>query len=127
MDLYNGLVGEDRYSRHDADSFEQVLKSPTSFMFIAEDKNKIIGFITFSVRTVVRYPKPIIEFDELYVKTDSRNKGLGTKLMKKAEEEAKKMGAHRIYLESHYKHTAAHALYGKLGYTNYGYHFIKNL
>lgn len=127
MKLYNSFVGSDRYSNHDNDSFQRVLDNSRNFVFVAEEDDTLIGFVTFSVRDVIRYPKPIAELDELYVDPQHRKKGLGKELMKHVEEKAKELQCYRIFIESHYDHKAAHAFYESLGYTNYGYHFIKNL
>lgn len=127
MELYNLFVGSDRYSKHDNDSFATVINNPNNFIFVAEDGNKIVGFATFSVRDVIRYPKKIAELDELFVLEDYRQKGVGKKLMEQIESKAKELNCYRIFIESHYDHKTAHNFYEKLGYTNYGYHFIKNL
>lgn len=127
MNLYNGFVGEDRYSKHDNDSFKKVLNSPHNFIFVAEEDGKLAGFVSISTRDVIRYPKPIAELDELFVAPDYRQKGLGRELMRTVEDKAKEQGCYRLYIESHYDHKAAHKLYESLGFTNYGYHFIKNL
>ena len=79
MVLYNDFVGEDRYSKHDGDSFKVVLKSPDNYVFVAEENGKIIGFATVSVRTLVRYPKPIAELDELFVAEEFRKHGITAK------------------------------------------------
>lgn len=127
MKLYNDFVGSDRYSRYDNDSFTKVLHSPTNFIYVAEDEGKAIGFATFSIRNVVRYPKSIAELDELFVDTAYRKHGVGRSLMEHVEMKAKELDCYRVYIESHYDHKAAHTFYESLGYTNYGYHFIKNL
>jgi GNAT superfamily N-acetyltransferase len=127
MDLYNIFVGNDRYSQHNNDSFQKVLDSKQNFIYVAEEDNKLIGFATFSIRDVVRYPKPIAELDELFVHEEYRKHGVGKQFMRVIEEKAKELNCHRMYIESHYDHKTAHAFYEKLGYTNYGYHFLKNL
>jgi GNAT superfamily N-acetyltransferase len=127
MNLYNGFVGEDRYSKYIGDSFYKVLQEQNSYIYVACENGKLIGFTTFSVRTVVRYPKPIAELDELYVNPDFRGKGLGVKLLQTFIEKAKELNCYRLYIESHYDHKPAHGLYSKMGFTNYGFHFIKNL
>ncbi len=127
MKLYNGFVDSDRYSKHNNDSFKKVIKNPKNFVFVAEDKGSLIGFATFSVRDVIRYPKQIAELDEMFVLPTYRQKGVGKQLMEKVEEKAKELNCYRIFIESHYDHKAAHKFYKALGYTNYGYHFIKNL
>ena len=81
MLLYNGFVGEDRYLNYNNDSFKKVIKSKNNFVYVVEENKKLIGFAAFSVRTVVRYPKPIAELDELLVLPDYRRKGIGQKLM----------------------------------------------
>lgn len=127
MNLYNLFVGEDRYSDHGSDSYEKVLKSDSNFLYLAIDDEKMVGFVSFSTRNVVRYSRPIAELDELFVLERYRKQGVGRVLMEKAEKEAKSFGCYRIFIESHYDHKPAHKLYESLGYINYGYHFIKNL
>lgn len=78
MNLYNLFVGSDRYSKHDNDSFDKVLDNPSNYVYVAEDNNKLVGFVSFSIRDVIRYPKPIAELDELFVSTDYRKEGLRT-------------------------------------------------
>ncbi len=127
MLLYNQFVGSDRYSKRDNDSFKKVLKNSHNFVFVAEDGGKLVGFAAFSVRDVVRYPKPIAELDELLVLADYRKRGIGKLLMEQVENKAKEQDCYRMFIESHYDHKVAHKFYEALGYTNYGYHFIKNL
>jgi GNAT superfamily N-acetyltransferase len=127
MELYNLFVGSDRYSKHDNDSFQKVIHNPNNVVFVAEDAGKLIGFASFSIRDVVRYPKPIAELDELFVLESYRKQKIGKSLMEVVEKTAKERNCYRIFIESHYDHRAAHMLYESLGYTNYGYHFIKNL
>lgn len=127
MPLYNGLVGEDRYSRHDNDSFATVLKNPNSFIFVAEDGGRIIGFATCSIRTIVRYPKPIAELDELFVLEEYRNRGIGKQLVEKIEEISQENNCYRVYIASAARFPEAHEFYINLGYDKYGFHFHKNL
>lgn len=127
MQLYNDFVGSDRYSKLDNDSFKKVLNNYNNFVFVAEENGKLVGFAAFSVRDVIRYPKPIAELDELFVYSDYRQKGLGKKLMQQVEEKAKELNCYRIFIESRFDYKTAHKFYEDLGYTNYGYHFIKNL
>ena len=127
MQLYNGFVGEDRYSKYNNDSFSKVIKSKNNFIYVAEENKQLIGFVSFSVRLVVRYAKPIAELDELFVLPEYRGKGIGKSLMNKILDKAKELNCYRLFIETHYNHKAAHKLYEKLSFTNYGYHFIKNL
>ncbi len=125
--LFNAFVGEERYSKKDNDSFKKIIESDINFMYIAVDGEKIIGFITFSLRNVVRYPKPIIEVDELFVAITYQKHGIGGRLMQQMEEDARNLGCHAIFIESGYDHVPAHKFYEKLEYKNSGYHFKKVL
>lgn len=127
MKLYNGFVGGDRYSKGDQDSFKKVLNSTSNKIYVAEDEGKLIGFIAFSKRDVVRYPKPILELDELFIAITYQKHGVGSRLMDQMEQDAKTMNCHAIFIESAYQHKPAHKFYEKLGYENYGYHFKKVL
>ena len=127
MEMYNDFVGEDRYSRHDNDSFQQVIDSPSNYFYVADINGELVGFASMSVRSVVRYPIPIAELDELYVAPEQRQHGVGKELMLKIEGIAKEQNCYRMYIESNYRFPAAHKFYEGIGYTNYGYHFIKNL
>lgn len=127
MKLYNDFVGEDRYSHYGNDSFQKVLQSSSNYILVTEENNQIIGLAAFSVRNVVRYPKPIAELDEMYVDPSFRKHGVGRKLMEAVEYKARKLNCYRVYIESQYKHKEGHKFYEALGYKNYGYHFYKNL
>lgn len=127
MQLFNDFVKSDRYSNLDNDSFYKVLENNNSHIIVAEVDGKLVGFATVSIREVVRYPKPIAELDELFVSPDYREQETGRILMKRIEELAKRYTCYRMFIQSHYDYKAAHKFYEALGYTNYGYHFIRNL
>lgn len=127
MRLYNGFVAEDRYSKHDNDSFRKVLASPSSRLFVADDDGKLIGFAAVSTRFIVRYPRPIAELDELFVDPEARAHGVGSLLMEAVEAFAREQHCYRLYIESAYEHKIGHSFYEHLGYKNNGYHFLKNL
>ena len=127
MKLYDEFVEESRYSEGDQDSFQEVLASTENFISVAEDKGKLVGFVTFSTRWVVRYPAPIAEMDELYVKPDYRRQGLGSKLVEEILKKAAELGCSRMFIDTHIKHEAAQKLSEKMGFTHYGHHFVRDL
>ena len=100
MEMYNDFIGEDRYSRHDGDSFAKVVASPSNYIYVVEIEGELVGFASMSVRNVVRYPKPIAELDELYVAPSHRKHGVGKELMLKIETTAKEQGCYRVFIES---------------------------
>jgi amino-acid N-acetyltransferase len=127
MKLYDEFVEEDRYSGGNEDSFSEVLVSTENFIYVAEDKGKLVGFVTFSTRWVVRYPTLIAEMDELYVKSEYRRQGLGSKLVEAILKKAAELGCSRMFIDTHIKHEAAQKLSQKMGFTHYGHHFVKDL
>ena len=56
------------------------------------------------------------EIQKLYLDDSTKGKGFGRELMKLAEDEARKAGYKRLYLETHSNLTAAMKLYEKLGF-----------
>lgn len=127
MELYNLFIGEDRYSRHDNDSFQKVLTSEKNYIFVAEDAGKLIGFATCSIRYIIRYPNPVAQLDELFVLADHRRNGLGKQLVDKVEQIVKARDCFLLYIESGSDRKEAHVFYEKIGYTNSGYYFKKTL
>lgn len=127
MKLYILFVGDDRYSKENSDSFEKVLKNRKSYIYVAVDKNRIIGFATLSTRFVVRYPKPIAELDELFVLEDYRKHGIGKKLIDAIEKKTKDLDCKGIFIQSGKDHKIGHQFYKKLGYIQRGFYFTKDL
>ncbi len=124
ISLYGNFVNDpERYKVLDNDSYLKFIETPNSFMDLVISGEKIIGFITYAVRTVVRYPKPILEVEELYVHPDYRRHGLGKKLMEHVLEFAKSVQCQYIFLASDKARKEAHEFYKALGFDQYAYHF----
>jgi ribosomal protein S18 acetylase RimI-like enzyme len=124
MDLYADFVNQpDRYTKYDNDSFLKTLTIPDCAMYIAEDNNRIVGFITFSKRIVVRYPKPIVEVEEFYVVPDVRRQGVGKTLMQVVLDYAQENSCQYVMLASSKDRVGAHAFYKSLGFDEYAFHY----
>ncbi|CAN5174011.1 GNAT family N-acetyltransferase [soil metagenome] len=119
------LFVDDRYKNKDADSFKEVFTSSSNFIYVAEDQGNLLGFATASIRYVIRYPRPILELDELFVREELRGKGIGKMLMEKVEDLAHEYNCCRIFVGSFYERTSGHKFYEALGYENKGYQFLK--
>lgn len=59
----------------------------------------------------------VCELQKLYISKEVRGKGLSYKLISLVEQEAKKSGYDKIYLETHHNLPVAKQLYEKLNYT----------
>ncbi|MDP2860241.1 MAG: GNAT family N-acetyltransferase [bacterium] len=124
IELYADFVNQpDRYKNLDNDSFLKTLEIPNSHIYLAETENKIVGFIAFSERTVIRYPKPIVEVEEFYVVPDLRRQGIGKRLMEKAIALAQKNNCQYIFLASSKDRVPAHKFYKALGFDEYAFHY----
>ena len=126
MKLYSQFVGDDKFGKKTEDSFVKVLSSKNNFVYIAEDDNTLIGFIAFSVRSVVRYPKPIGTLDEMYVLEQYRKQGIGRQFMDILEKKLRQLKCKGVFIEPRKDLKTAHEFYEKVGYHNYGYYFAKS-
>ena len=127
MELYNLFVKEKRFKNADDDSFNEVIHEASAYLWVAEFENEIIGFIAFSVRSVVRKPRPILEVDELFVNPLHRRKGVAKKFFINMEKLAKQNNYYMISIESDLDRKDAHVFYESMGYEKAGYSFKKVL
>lgn len=125
--LYSLFVGDDRFLKKDADSFKEALGNKNNFLYVADSGNKLVGFIAFSIKTVIRYSQPIATLDEMYVLGEYRRKGIGKQFMDVLESRSKNLNCRGIFLESGKDLKTAHLFYKKLGYIKRGYYFTKDL
>lgn len=124
MKLYGDFVeDQERYLDLNSDSYKEFLNDPKCRMQVAVSLDKIAGFITYSLRTVVRYPKPIVEVEEFYVKPEMRRNGIGGALMDKVVEFAKKNNCMYIFIGSGKDRNEAHQFYKALNFNEYAFHF----
>ncbi len=127
MRLLCDFVGDKRYLKDGNDSFLKFLNNPKSYTYLLKDSKRLIGFITFSLRNVIRYPRPIAEIEELYIVPEYRGRGLSRKLIKTVIGKIKKIGCSKIYIGSEFKWKIAHRAYKDMGFKKIGYQFIKKL
>lgn len=82
------------------------------------DNNDIIGFVMFAPETG-RYEetRSIGLIENLYVRPEYRNDGIGAGLLRKAEERLLATGIEIITLDSMAQNEAAHRFYARHGYT----------
>lgn len=125
MKLLNDFIDDKKYLKTGNDSFIKFLAHPNSYTYLLEDNKRVVGFISFSTRNVIRYSKPIAEIEELYILPACRSKGFGWKLIKTVIDEAKKIGCSRMYIGSEFKWKTAHRVYESIGFEKKGYQFIK--
>jgi len=101
---FDPTVKPDWFLSDDAKEFYlEFLTNPTKCIYVAEEENKIIGFIVGELfdKTEYWYRKIncFAELDELYVDEEYRSKGVGAKLMTQFKNWCKEQGVDRISLE----------------------------
>ena len=98
----------------DKKHLENVNKSDSITLFIAEDENKVLGTLTLAI-----YPTPLTRkawIEDVVTDNDARGKGIGKLLIEAAMEHAKKLGIEKVDLTSSNDRIAAHGLYKKTGF-----------
>ncbi len=123
MNLFGVFVNDmERYKNFDNDSYIKFLKLDDTWAKVAIIDDKIMGFISFSLRTLIRYPRPVLEVEELFVDENIRRMKLGSKLMEEVITVAKEKNCYYIMLASSKDRTVAHQFYKSLGFDEYAYH-----
>jgi GNAT superfamily N-acetyltransferase len=98
-------------------TFSQIDDDPNQLLLVAEDEGAIIGTVQV---TCIQYllgrliKTAVVE--ALFVHPDHLNDGIGTLLMGKAEEWAKKNNCYSIRLTTNKKRTEAHRFYERLDF-----------
>ncbi len=65
--------------------------------------------------------------EDVFTEQAYEGMGLATKLVRIAEEKAKKLGCYKLILTSRFKKPKIHAWYKRLGFVKWGYEFRKDL
>ena len=96
---------------------ELLLKNENTHLFVAEQEGNIVGMLSLVVVDIPTGRKAWIE--DVVVDEKARGLRIGYALVEKAKEEAKRLGAKKIYLTSNPSRVAAHALYKSCGFEEY--------
>ncbi|MBX5327461.1 MAG: ribosomal protein S18-alanine N-acetyltransferase [Candidatus Bathyarchaeia archaeon] len=91
-----------------------LLKSPVAVSFLAKENNEIVGFIIGVIYE--NGEKPVGRIFTIDVAPAHRRKGVGIRLLKRAEKEFADLGVKICYLEVRADNVAAKQLYKKVGY-----------
>ena len=93
------------------------LSNEESVIFIAFDENNPIGFVQLYPSFSSVSMKRTWVLNDLYVRENSRGRGFGEKLIKKAIAFAEETGAKGVLLETNIENLTAQRLYEKIGFT----------
>jgi ribosomal protein S18 acetylase RimI-like enzyme len=102
---------EDGWTEADKEHYGDPLPDFTKSEFIitAHDGERYVGYVSFI------YDLGVARIDSVLVTPEYQGQGLGQRLMLEAESRVKRLGAHKVYLETG-ANWKARRLYEKLGY-----------
>lgn len=109
--------------------FDEMLASPEFTAYIAEEDGHPLGYIL--CRTVDRpenaftYPLRFLLVDQISVRPDAQRRGIGTALLKQAEDHARELGLGKLQLDSWDFNLEAHACFEKFGFEKFNDRFWK--
>ena len=107
--------------------YNHALVSESQIYVCAEEKTKVIGIGSLTIKNNQWQEGFLGHIDELVVDKENRGKGVGTKLLHHLNNIAQEKGCKRVELDSAFFRKSAHKFYKKLGFENRAYLFSKVL
>ncbi len=95
-------------------------------LFVEQDGREVGRAYLYIMRNDL-HDKPFGFMEDVMVDPTLRGQGIGTKLVNRLVEEAKKRECYKIVATSRHSRPKVHALYEKLGWENWGVEFRINL
>lgn len=94
---------------------------------VRASSEQLLGAVAMHITPVIHRPSPVRRFTAVVVDEGARGEGIGTTLIRAAEEFLARQGCVQIEVTSNKKRTDAHAFYERLGYTGTSFRFAKTL
>ena len=92
-----------------------------------EGSETLLGAVAMHITPVIHRPSPVGRFTAVVVDDGARGQGIGTVLIREAEEFLARQGCVQIEVTSNKKRTDAHTFYERLGYAGTSFRFAKTL
>jgi N-acetylglutamate synthase-like GNAT family acetyltransferase len=106
---------------------ERLERSETDATWVAEADGELVGLVGIHVSQVLAYDGDAAKVSEIVVDDRYRRRGIGARLMKVAEGEARRRGCVVLFLTTAERRKDAHAFYRRLGFEETGRRFAKPL
>lgn len=125
LDEFHRLARPDFFRRFDgpARTWEQVgqwLAGPGSTVLVAEDESEVVGLSLLLPRPSAPFagavPRKVVVIDNLVVRADSRDRGIGERLVAASMDWARGQGASHVELGVHAVNRHAWRFYERLGF-----------
>jgi GNAT superfamily N-acetyltransferase len=102
---------------------KNISKSAVGTKFYIEENGKEIGRAYLYIIFNDLHKDPFGFLEDVFVNENHRGKGIGSKLVEKVIEEAKKENCYKLICTSRYKNTKVHKLYESFGFKDHGKEF----
>lgn len=117
-ELCEQLLGYSVNEKDISDRVKNIISHSEHAIFVAEDKDKeIVGYVHVHI-SIMLHMELQAELGGFVVKDKYRELGIGSLLIKQAEEWAKEHQCQYVYLRSRVSRDTAHMFYEKRGYRN---------
>jgi len=123
----NGADADFQVLQEIKDVFYRLLRNPATGIILAESDGQIIGFLDFTFRITLFYRGRAMIIEDLIIDEKYRRRGIGTKLVRFAEEIAEKNGCYAIELNSDLYRKETHHFWEAIGYESKAYQYRKSL
>lgn len=125
LDELGGEIDEKLgYSTHNTEAqkfggpmFEEIVRRKDTMIFVAEEKSKIVGLVSFYLLPNMRHGYRRGHIEDVVVVRDQRRRGIGTKLFETVKDYCRKNDIRVIKLDSALALSEAHTFYEKMGGT----------
>jgi PhnO protein len=91
--------------------YEDNLADPCVFYFVATVECEVVGFASLHIQKLLHHAGLVGEIQELIVKDDCRGQGIGTSLIRKVTDQAKKAGCIQLEVCCNQKRLSSHRFY----------------
>lgn len=124
---YSKIIGEkvNFSDKEIKEEFNSVLKSQKEFLLLAQDNEKIVGYLMGNFTSYKKKKTGNIDF--LFVPKNHRKKGIASLLMKTFTKILKKKGIKKYKLKMNIKNKNAFNFYKNLGFKITNYNMEKNI
>ena len=100
--------------------FEERLKHAMAECWVAEDDNRVVGYLVSFINTYsYRSTNPICEIENMFIEQDFRRKGVGRALIEELKITLKSRGVKKIRVESVFKNEGAVYFYKAMGFEDF--------
>ena len=109
------------------DRIERIARHPDHATFVAVADGRVVGLTGAYVTPSYEHDEPTGRLTAVVVSEAARGLGIGRRLIAAAEDWVRERGARVMMLNSHSRRESAHAFYQRLGYSETGKRFVREL